>query len=115
MRYLVLLAQDEQVWAGLSDEARAAYLDAHEAFEKAAAERVTIVAGEALHTVDDAVTMRHQGGTRVVTEGPFAETAEQIGAFYLLEAADIDVVLELCALLPHDYTLEIRPVADLGG
>ncbi len=114
MRYLVLLVQDEWIWPSLSEEERAASMEAHDAFSKAASERARIVAGEALNTVEDAVTMRHEGGKAVVTEGPFAETAEQIGGFYLLEADDIDVVLELCELLPHDYTLEIRPVTDMG-
>jgi hypothetical protein len=114
MRYLVLLVQDEQIWPRLSDAERAASMEAHDAFTKAASERATILAGEALNTVEDAVTMRHENDRAVVTEGPFAETAEQIGGFYLLEADDIDVVLELCTLLPHDYTLEIRPVTDLA-
>ena len=59
-----------------------------------------------------ATTVRRDGASITVTEGPFAETAEQLGGFYLLEAPDLDVVTGLVALLPP-YTIEVRPVVQM--
>jgi hypothetical protein len=50
----------------------------------------------------------------VVTDGPFAETAEQLGGFYLVDARDLDTMVDLCDLLPRDYVIEVRPVADMS-
>jgi hypothetical protein len=55
--------------------------------------------------------VRTRGGVRTITDGPFAEAVEQLGGFYLLEAPDVDVVLELVELLPP-YDLQISPVVD---
>jgi hypothetical protein len=75
-----------------------------------------MLAGEALTGVATATTLRPDGdGRRVVTDGPYAETAEQLGGFYVVEAPDLDTMTELCALLPAGYTLEVRPVADLSA
>ena len=68
-----------------------------------------IVAGEALAGPDAATTLRHKDGQPTLTDGPFAETAEMIGGFYLLEAPDLDTVTGWCEILPKGYSLEIRP------
>jgi hypothetical protein len=73
-----------------------------------------MLAGEALVGVASATTLRHVEGKRVVTDGPYAETTEQLGGFYVVEAADLDAMTDLCELLPHQYVLEVRPVADMG-
>ena len=49
-----------------------------------------------------------------MTDGPFAETVEQLGGFYLLEVPDLASAVELCRLLPDGYTVEVRPVVELG-
>lgn len=113
MKYLVLMAQDESVWPSLSDEEQRGYLEAHAAFDREVAARATMLAGEALGGVDTATTLRHEGERRVVTDGPFAETAEQLGGFYLVDAPDLDTILALCEHLPHAYTIEVRPVIDV--
>jgi hypothetical protein len=59
-----------------------------------------------------ATTLRTRGGEMIVTDGPFAEAAEQIGGFYLLDAPDLDTVIELCRILPP-YDIDIRPVLDM--
>lgn len=48
-------------------------------------------------------------------DGPFADTAEQLGGFHLVDALDLDTMAALCALLPASYTLEVRPVADMSS
>ena len=112
MRFLLLLHEDEQVWARADAAQRAEYARRHDAFAAAVAERGALVAGEALSTVDAATTLRRDGDALAVTEGPFAETVEQLGGFYLVELPDLDAVVDLAAVLPP-YTVEVRPVVDL--
>ena len=68
-----------------------------------------MLGGEALGDGSMATTLRTRGGELTITDGPFAETAEQIGGYYVLEAPDLDTVIELCKVLPP-YDIDIRPV-----
>ena len=111
MRFMVLLHEDEQVWERATEAERAEYGRRHEAFATAVGERGEIVSGEALRTVSAATTVRRDGDAVVVTEGPFAETVEQLGGFYVVDLPDLDAAIETVALLPA-YTVEIRPVVD---
>jgi hypothetical protein len=116
MQYAVLIYCDERLWTEASAEQRAAYHAAHTAFDEAVRSRATMLGGEALVGVAAATTLRHgPDGARLVTDGPFAETAEQLGGFYLVEAPDLDTMVDLCDLLPHQYVLEVRPVADMSS
>ncbi|MBB2923314.1 YciI family protein [Cellulomonas cellasea] len=113
MRFLVLLYEDERAWAGLDADGRAEVFRQHDAFSAAvAAHGCTIAGGEGLASVDAATTIRRHGDDVTVTDGPFAETAEQLGGFYLIDAPDLDVVSELVRLLP-EYTIEIRPTIEV--
>jgi hypothetical protein len=116
MRYLVLLAGDERRGRHQSEaEVRAEMAD-HDAFSQAVSDRGTILAGEALGDSTTATTLRHVDGRAdgpvVLTDGPYVESAEQIGGFYLVETTDLDLMTELCALLPSWYSVEIRPAVD---
>lgn len=115
MKYLVLMAADESAWEGAPAEERQRIMDAHDAFHKAVADRATMVAGEALAGSAEGRTLRHVDQKAVVTEGPYAEGVEQLGGFYLVEADSIDVVLDLCGLLPTSYAVEVRPVIQIEG
>jgi hypothetical protein len=92
------------------------------AFTEAVRTRGTIVAGEALDRPATARTVRPageqsgdpSGGGRPVTEGPFAETVEQLGGFYLIDVPDLDQAVELAALLPREYTVEVRPTLEVA-
>ncbi|WP_435738446.1 YciI family protein [Cellulosimicrobium sp. PMB13] len=112
MRFLLLLCEDEQVWAGLRDAHRDEYLRRHDDFAAAVRARGTIVSAEALAPVAAATTLRRDDDRLAVTEGPFAETVEQVGGFYLVDLPDLDAVLDAVALLPP-YTVEVRPVVDV--
>ena len=114
MKYLVLLYQDEQIWASADAAEQATYFEAHEAFDAAVADSAKMLGGEALVSVANATTLRHRDGQAVITDGPFAETVEQLGGFYLVDAPDLDVMLRISRLLPKAYTVEIRPVADMS-
>jgi len=72
--------------------------------------------GEALHNVDTATSVKVRGGERTVTDGPFAETKEQLGGFYLIEVEDLDQAIETAARIPgvNTGTIEVRPLVDFG-
>lgn len=113
MKYLILMAQDESIWPALSIDEQQAYMKAHKAFGAALQERSAAVAGEALAEAASATTIRHDAGRTVLTDGPYAEAVEHIGGFYVIDVPDLDEALALCELLPHEYTIEIRPVIDV--
>jgi hypothetical protein len=115
MKYVVLLAEDEGAWDAAGPEERQAVMDAHTAFHEAVTQRAAMLAGEALADSSRARTLRHRDGQPVVTEGPYAEGVEQLGGFYLLEADTEQTVLDLCALLPSSYAIEVRPVIEIDG
>jgi hypothetical protein len=113
VKYAVLLHQDESIWAGLTGPERQVYLDQHDRFSKVTAELgINVIASEALCGVSTATTLRRRGDDVTITDGPFAETIEQFGGFYLVDAPSLDEVLEAVRVLP-EYTIEIRPVADI--
>ncbi len=116
MKYLVLMTEtDPGAWETATQTERDAVFAAHHAFDRAVRDRGSIVAGEALAGIETATTLRPVDGVQTVTDGPFAETAEQIGGFYVIDVADLDVAIELCRLLPPGYTTEIRPVVEIEG
>jgi hypothetical protein len=115
MRYFVAIAYEPSVWGDASPEEQQRYRADHLAFSEAVGQRASLVAGEALADADAATTLRHVDGAPVLTEGPFAQTAEVMGGFYLVDADNLDVMTSLCELLPQAYTLEIRPVVSIEG
>ena len=84
------------------------------AFDEACAARegVELLAGEALSDASDATTLRTRGRLRM-TDGPYAEVVEGMGGFYLVEAPDLDVLVELLGELPA-YDMQISPVVDVS-
>ena len=119
MKYLVLLAgpADDDSWENATQEEIEAEMALHGAFAEAVAQRATLLGGEALAAPGESITLRPSadGGPRTVTDGPYAESAEQIGGYYVIESDDRDTVVELCEILPAHYTLEIRPIVDMVG
>ncbi len=117
MKYFVLLATDSDAgpWDDLSPEQQQAEMEKHGAFAEAieATPNTELVGGEALGDGSVATTLRTRNGEMTVTDGPFAEAAEQIGGYYVIDAPDIDTVIELCRILPS-YDIDIRPVIDVG-
>jgi hypothetical protein len=115
MKYFVLLAGygEMPAWETMSAEDQEAAMGQHFAFDEACTARdgVEILSGEALGDASMATTLRTSGGEMSVTDGPFAEAAEHIGGYYLIEAPDLDTVIELCKILPP-YDMEIRPALE---
>lgn len=118
MKYFVLLAGYGEMpgWEVLTPEEQEAGMAKHVAFDEACAGRdgVEMVSAEALGDGSMATTLRTRGGETTVTDGPYAEAAEQIGGYYVVDAPDVDTVIELCRILPA-YDIDIRPVVDTPG
>lgn len=115
--YLILIHGDEQQWEAMTPEQGAAHDAAHRAFAAKAGDRI-LGSGE-LEAASSATTLRRGAAGRVVaTDGPFLETKEAVGGYYLLRAADLDEVTELVQLLPEvqaDHSgVEIRRLVDHG-
>ena len=115
MKYLVLLIGDGELkpWPDHTDGEQAEAMGQFEAFAAACRERdgVEILAGEALAGPSHATTVRTRGGQVALTDGPYAEVIEAMGGFYLVEAPDLDVLLELLRILPA-YDMQLSPVVD---
>ena len=109
-QYLILLYEDEQSWADASNETSAEILAEHQAFGERY--RDALRGGSALQPQGTATTIRGWNtGTPTVTDGPFAETKEALGGFYLVEAADLDEALAIAREVPAPFGgVEVRPV-----
>jgi hypothetical protein len=110
MRFLVLLTEEDhfEKWDTADDALRDRVIADYNAFGDAVRQRGTLVVGDALGRPETARTLR-PGVEPMVTDGPFAETKEQIGGFYLVDLPDLSTAVELAALLPREYTVEVRP------
>jgi hypothetical protein len=99
-------------WEAGDDALRERVYADFQAFSEAVRARGAIVAGDAL---DRPTTARRVGPglDRPVTDGPFAETVEQLGGFYLIDVPDLDTAVELAALLPREYVVEVRPTLEV--
>src|SRR6266849_4174126 len=117
MRYLLMIYTDETVAAKMSPEEQAAYNAAYFAFTQATRDRSAFLAGEALRSIATATTVRVRNGKTVTTDGPFAETKEQLGGYYLVEAKDLDEAVVIAARIPgaRTGTIEVRPIMKIPG
>jgi hypothetical protein len=113
-RYMFLIAADESRFADMTPQMWDDMLAAHNAWgESVHKAGATIVAGDALQPSSTATTVRRNGGSPTVTDGPFAETKEALGGYYVVECADLDQALALARELPAE-TVEVRPVMPTG-
>lgn len=115
--YIVLLPDDEAAWERATEEERSATYARHGEFARLLAERGhKITGGTELAPSREARTVRRRGGEVVVTDGPFAETAEQLGGYYCVETDDLDDLLQVCAILATERgPVEVRPTVDHSG
>jgi hypothetical protein len=112
-KYLVLIYGDEQKWDAMTLEEERANTAGHQAFTAAAGARV--LGGHELESTAATTSLRADAaGHLMVTDGPFVETKEALGGYYLLEAADLDEVIALAGRLPEVHAghsgVEIRPI-----
>jgi hypothetical protein len=117
MKYMLLIIGDESRFADMSKEEMATQLQAWDEYTKSLVAADAFVAGEGLQTSTTATTVRVQDGERILTDGPFAETKEQIGGFYVIDCKNLDEAVDWAAKLPSAQrggVTEIRPVMDYG-
>lgn len=115
MQYLLLIYDNEQTASQMSPEAQEADMKAYFALNAEMREAGLNFSGEALEPVATATAVRVRDGKRTTTDGPFAETAEQLGGFYLIEADNLDDAIAWAAKIPaaKTGTVEVRPVMSL--
>ena len=116
MQYLLLIYSDEKAGADMPAEAMEAMMGEYTAYTEAVEKSGLMRAGEALHPTSAATTVRVQNGKQVTTHGPFAETKEQLGGFYLIESKNLDEAIEWAAKCPGARvgSIEVRPVVDFS-
>jgi len=113
MQYLLLIYTEEPTEAP-SQEAIDAELAGYDAFTESIRANGALKAGEALHPSSTATTVRVRDGQTLATDGPFAETKEVLGGFYLVDAPDLDQAIAYAAIIPCALhgSIEIRPIVD---
>jgi hypothetical protein len=116
MRYLCLIYDDEANAKGRSKAERDAFTGEYYAFTEAIRKSGHYVAGEALQPVNSATTIRVRGGNLSTTDGTFAETKEQLGGFYMIEARDLNDAIQVASRIPsaRSGSVEVRPVIDFS-
>lgn len=114
MQYLLMIYEAEEIWESKTDEEKGAVLAVHRQLnEKMDADGVAH-SGEPLQPTSTAVCIRRRNGDTQVSDGPFAETKEQLAGFYLVDVESLDQAMEYAAMIPTAEfgTIEVRPVAN---
>ena len=112
MKYLCLIYDDEKKWETMSKAEADAYMGEYFAFTDGIKASGHYLGGEALQPVQTATTVRQRNGKLSTTDGPFAETKEQLGGYYLIEARDLNDALQVAQKIPTVRTgrNEVRPI-----
>jgi hypothetical protein len=112
MRYLCLIYDDEKKLQGMSREESDAFMGEYFAFTEDIKNSGQYVDGNALQGVDTATTVRVRKGKTTTTDGPFAETKEQLGGYYMIEARDLNEAIQVAARIPSAKigSVEVRPI-----
>src|SRR5215210_3646928 len=117
MKYLCTIYGDESQWSDVTLEKSAEVMAAYCAFGEESAKAGVILGGEGLEPTSAATTVRVRDGERLLSDGPFAETKEQLGGFYLLECGSLDEAIEWASKIPGaaSGSVEVRPVMNYEG
>jgi hypothetical protein len=117
MKYMLLTYLDEKAWLALSAEQQQSAMDECAPHVNQLLASKKFLAGAALHPTASATTVRHREGKRIITDGPFAETREQLGGYTIIEADDLDDAIAIASGF-HDSTglatIEIRPILEVA-
>jgi hypothetical protein len=114
MKYILLIYDDEKGWAKLSETERQHYMGEYMQFTQQIQSAGQYVASSQLHPTSAATSVRVRNSKRLVTDGPFAETREQLLGYYLIEVKDLDAAITIAARIPGGPTggVEIRPLVE---
>jgi hypothetical protein len=112
MKYLCLIYENERLWEGYSKEQADAIMGEYYQFTDDVQKSGHLLGGEALQPTQSATTVRVRNGKVSTTDGPFAETKEQLGGYYLIEAKDLNDAIQVAARIPgaKQGSVEIRPI-----
>ena len=114
MQYMLLIYQNEKAWNSMTEAERNTQFGAYMKFTADVKASGHYKAGDALQPISTATTVRVRSGKTQTTDGPFAETREQLGGYYLIEAKDLDEATKIAARIPDaaigNGSIEIRPV-----
>ena len=116
MKYLCLIYEDESNWTKMTQEEGAKVSAAYGKYTRDIQASGHMLGGEALQPTQTATTVRVRNGKVSTTDGPFAETKEQLGGFYLIEAKDLNDALQVAAKIPSAKlgTVEVRPIQEFN-
>ncbi|MBP7147321.1 MAG: YciI family protein [Acidobacteria bacterium] len=117
MRYMLLIYDRESEWPKMKEADQQAMMAEYFAFTDSIQKSGNYIAGDALQPVATATTLRVREGKALTTDGPFAETREQLGGYYLVKAENLDQALAIAARIPsaRSGSIEIRPVMEFDG
>jgi hypothetical protein len=118
MRYMLLIYGDEAAGAKRSAQERSAIFQQYGEFTEGIQRSGAFLAGDPLQPTSAATTVRSKNGKAVPTDGPFAETKEQLGGYYIVEAANLDEALSIasrCPAVRAGGAVEVRPIMEMGG
>ena len=112
MQYLLLIYGNEADWAARGEADSKAKINEYRTFTQSIIQGGQFKAGDALKPSSTATTVRVRGGKTLTTDGPFAETREQLGGYYLIEAKDLDEAIAIAARVPTAKygSIEVRPI-----
>jgi hypothetical protein len=115
MRYMLLICSDESAVGALSPEEGSAMLAEYGTFMEEMNRRGVLQGGERLRPTTDATTVRVRDGEVLTSDGPFAETKEQVGGFYIVDCKDLDEAIEIGSKIPGARvgTIEVRPIWEM--
>ena len=117
MKYMLLIYGDEREWEALTEQQQAEVYRDYDAYHSALRAAAKTPEGAQLHATRTAKSVRVRDGRRSVTDGPFAETAEQLAGYYLIDCEDLDEALDWAARIPAAAvgTIEVRPLMQTPG
>jgi hypothetical protein len=115
VKYMLLIYEAEADWAALSQEEKGKMFGEYMAFTNDLKARGQYVSGAPLQPTSTSTTVRVRDGRMSATDGPFAETREQLGGYYLVDAGDLDEAIALAARIPavRMGSIEVRPVLEI--
>ena len=114
MKYMLLIYHDEQSWESITEAERQQIYLEYRTLRGELESRGKFLSGSELQPITTATTVRMRDGKELVTDGPFAETHEQLGGYFLIEAKDLDEATSIAARIPsaRTGTIEIRPLVE---
>jgi hypothetical protein len=114
MKYLLLIYDDEQVWRDMHPEDSGRMMKEYFDYSNWLVEQGWFQGGDALQSIQTATTVRVRDGERLLTDGPFAETKEQLGGYYLIDVPGLDEAIQAAERIPSSRlgSIEIRPVLE---